>query len=57
MGDLAHDMQTALPTDFDVSGSFRSAVDGVTGKCAAGRGCSEVAVLVIYITHQFMSDS
>lgn len=57
MGDLAHDMQTALPTDFDVSGSFRSAVDGVTGKCAAGRGCSEVAVLVICITHQFMSDS
>ena len=35
MGDLAHDMQTALPTDFDVSGSFRSAVDGVTGKAAS----------------------
>ena len=25
MGDLAHDMQTALPTDFDVNGSIRSA--------------------------------
>ena len=35
MGDLAHDMQTALPTDFDVSGSFRSAVDGVIGKAAS----------------------
>ena len=35
MGDLANDMQTALPTDFDVSGSFRSAVDGVTGKAAS----------------------
>ena len=35
MGDLAHDMQTALPTDFDVSGSFRSAVGGVTGKAAS----------------------
>ena len=35
MGDLAHDMQAALPTDFDVSGSFRSAVDGVTGKAAS----------------------
>lgn len=35
MGDLAHDMQTALPTDFDVSGSFRSAVDGVVGKAAS----------------------
>ena len=35
MGDLAHDMQTTLPTDFDVSGSFRSAVDGMTGKAAS----------------------
>lgn len=35
MGDLAHDMQTTLPTDFDVSGSFRSAVNGVTGKAAS----------------------
>ena len=35
MGDLAHDMQTALPTDFDVSGNFRSAVDGVAGKAAS----------------------
>ena len=25
-------MQTALPTDFDVNGSIRSAVDGVVGK-------------------------
>ncbi len=32
MGDLAHDMQTALPTDIDVNGSIRSAVDGVVGK-------------------------
>ena len=35
MGDLAHDMQTALPTDFDVNGSIRSAVDGVIGKAAS----------------------
>ena len=35
MGDLAHDMQTALPTDFDVNGSVRTAVDGVTGKAAS----------------------
>ena len=35
MGDLAHDMQTALPTDFDLSGSVRTAVDGVTGKAAS----------------------
>lgn len=35
MGDLAHDMQTALPTDFDVNGSIRSAVDGVVGKAAS----------------------
>ena len=35
MGDLAHDMQTALPTDFDVNGSIRSAVDGVAGKAAS----------------------
>ena len=35
MDGLAHDMQTALPTDFDISGSFRSAVDGVTGKAAS----------------------
>lgn len=35
MGDLAHDMQTALPTDFDVTGSVRSAVDGVMGKAAS----------------------
>lgn len=35
MGDLAHDMQTALPTDFNVNGSIRSAVDGVVGKAAS----------------------
>ena len=35
MGDLAHDMQTALPTDFDLSGSVRTAVDGVVGKAAS----------------------
>ena len=35
MGYLAHDMQTALPTDFDVNGSIRSAVDGVVGKAAS----------------------
>lgn len=35
MGDLAHDMQTALPTDFDVNGSIRSVVDGVVGKAAS----------------------
>lgn len=35
MGDLAHDMQMALPTDFDVNGSIRSAVDGVVGKAAS----------------------
>ena len=35
MGDLAHDMQTALPTDFDVNGSIRSAVDGVVGKASS----------------------
>ena len=35
MGDLANDMQTALPTDFNVNGSIRSAVDGVTGKAAS----------------------
>ena len=32
MGNHAHDMQTALPTDFDVSGNVRSAVDGVVVK-------------------------
>lgn len=31
MGDLAHDMQTALPTDFDVTGNVRTAVDGASG--------------------------
>ncbi|MDO4322450.1 MAG: phage tail protein [Lachnospiraceae bacterium] len=31
MNDLAHDMQTALPTDFDVTGNIRSAVDGASG--------------------------
>lgn len=31
MGDLAHDMRTALPTDFDVTGNVRSAVDGASG--------------------------
>lgn len=31
MNDLAHDMQTALPTDFDVTGNVRSAVDGSSG--------------------------
>lgn len=28
MGDLAHDMQTAMPTDFDVTGNVRSSLDG-----------------------------
>lgn len=28
MGDLAHDMQTALPTDFDVTGNVKSTVNG-----------------------------
>ena len=32
---LLLDMQTALPTDFDVNGSIRSAVDGVVGKAAS----------------------
>lgn len=31
MNDLAKDMQTALPTDFDVTGNVRSAVDGASG--------------------------
>lgn len=31
MNDLAHDMQTALPTDFDVTGNVRSAMDGSSG--------------------------
>lgn len=31
MGDLAYDMQTALPTDFDVTGNIRSAVNGASG--------------------------
>lgn len=31
MNDLAHDMQTALPTDFDVTGNVRSAMDGASG--------------------------
>lgn len=31
MGDLAHDMQTALPTDFDVTGNVKSAMDGASG--------------------------
>lgn len=31
INDLAHDMQTALPTDFDVTGNVRSAVDGASG--------------------------
>ena len=35
MGDLAHDMQTAPPTDFDVNGSIRSTVDGMVGKAAS----------------------
>ena len=35
MGDLANDMQTALPTDFNVNGSIRSTVDGVVGKAAS----------------------
>lgn len=36
MTDLAHDMQTALPTDFDVSGNIRSSVGGITGGTASG---------------------
>ena len=35
MGYRAHHMPTALPTDFDVNGSIRSAVDGVVGKAAS----------------------
>lgn len=31
MNDLAHDMQTALPTDFDVTGNVKSAMDGTSG--------------------------
>lgn len=31
MNDLAHDMQTALPTDFDVTGNVKSAMDGASG--------------------------
>lgn len=31
MNDLAHDMQTALPTDFDVTGNVKSAIDGASG--------------------------
>lgn len=31
MSDLAHDMQTALPTDFDVTGNVRSTMDGTGG--------------------------
>ena len=31
MGDLAHDMQTAMPTDFDVTGNVRSSLDGFSG--------------------------
>lgn len=31
MNDLAHDMQTALPTDFDVTGNVKSAIDGSSG--------------------------
>ena len=42
MGDLAHDMQTALPTDFDVNGSIRSAVDGVVGKAASAFSIAKV---------------
>ena len=36
MNDLAHDMQTALPTDFDVNGNIRSSVDGVRGSIGSG---------------------
>lgn len=36
MTDLAHDMQTALPTDFDVSGNIRSSVGGIPGGTASG---------------------
>ena len=31
MNELAHDMQTALPTDFDVTGNVRSAMNGTSG--------------------------
>lgn len=31
MNDLAHDMQTALPTDFDVTGNVKSTMDGASG--------------------------
>ena len=31
MNDLAHDMQTALPTDFDVTGNVKSAMDAASG--------------------------
>ena len=36
MTGLAHDMQTALPTDFDVSGNIRSSVGGIPGGTASG---------------------
>jgi phage-related protein len=36
MTDLAHDMQTALPTDFDVNGNIQSAYDGFTGGISSG---------------------
>lgn len=34
MNDLAHDMQTALPTDFDVTGNVKSAMDSAS--CFSG---------------------
>lgn len=52
MGDLAHDMQTALPTDFDVTGSIRSAVDGVVGKA----GCAFSIALNITNFNNYSSE-
>ncbi len=31
MGDLAHEMETALPTEFDVTGNLKSAAQGISG--------------------------
>ena len=36
MNDLAHDMQTALPTDFDVNGNIHSAYEGLGGGAFSG---------------------
>ena len=46
MGDLARDMQTALPTDFNVNGSVSGAMASATGN-TIGSGLQ----LVLNITH------